>query len=205
MAQKILIGTTNIGKQAEFKRIITEIQPDTTLFFPQSLGIKEKPEETGATFVENSLLKAQFYYYKSGIPTIADDGGLEIPILNNEPGVYSRRWLGYEASDEEILNYTLKRLEKYTSKSDRKAYLKTCITYYDGKVTFQENEKIAGYISKKSHKTVTDLNGYPFRSLFIVTPIEKYYDELSQREHDLYNHREKALKRLWNSINLNLY
>ena len=199
---KILIATFNKGKQLEHKGILLRLakktNKDLTIVLPEDLGIRDKVEETGKTFEDNSLLKAKLYFERSGVPAIADDGGLEIPVLNNEPGVLSRRWLGYEADDEKLITYTLKRLEKYKRKEDRRAYLTVCVTYYDGKRMFQETEKIDGYIAEKASPNY--IKGYPFRALFIVLPLEKYLDKLTTEEHAKYNHREKALSRLWEKI-----
>ncbi len=68
----------------------------------------------------------------------------------------------------------------------------------DGKRMFQETEKIDGYIAEKASPNY--IKGYPFRALFIVLPLEKYLDKLTTEEHAKYNHREKALSRLWEKI-----
>lgn len=201
---KILVGTTNKGKQKEYKKLISAFlqshQQQIEIIFPQDLNISETPVETGKTFAENSLLKAKFYFEKSGVPTIADDGGLQIPILNNEPGIFSRRWVNEkEATDEELIDYTLHKLKVYKAQKDRKAYLSVCITYYDGKNVFQEVGKIDGYISNQTNRNY--IKGYPYRALFIVLGLGKYYDQLTEGEHNQYNHRKIALTKLWDKIN----
>lgn len=200
--KKILIGTTNVGKQKEFKKRVGEIfkSPDKIeILLPQDVGITETPVEIGKTFEENSLLKAKFYFDKTGIPTIADDGGLEVPILNNEPGVYSRRWIdGTDATDEELIVYTLQRLTQYSNQKDRQAQLRTCITFYSGNTYVQESGTVEGYISDQRYTNYS--KGYPFRALFVVKDIDKYYDELTSVEHESHNHRVKALTALWEKI-----
>lgn len=157
------------------------------------------PVETGKTFEENSLLKARFYAEISRFPTIADDGGLIIPALDNEPGVKSRRWLGYPGTDEELINYTLHRLQGFP-KDRRTAFLEVSLSYYDPqkKLHISDDEKIKGYIAEK--QTGRPTNGYPFRALFIVERFNKYYDELTHEEHKEINHRLIALKRLLNKV-----
>ncbi len=193
---KILIATHNPGKLKELRKALHPLENDGhQIVSLKELSIDSEPEETGKTFQENSLLKAKYYAKRSGIPTIADDGGLGINILNGEPGVKSRRWKGYEATDEELIQYTLEKLKNYHG-NDRSAYLQTCITFYDPKTeaVFSETEKIDGFIADEaSNKRVV---GYPFRTLFIVKKFNKYYDDLTEEEHEEINHRLKAAKRL---------
>lgn len=194
--KKLLIATSNQAKLEEIKYGLKELEKENIkLLTLNDVGVEEEPEETGQTFCENAKIKAKSYGDLTNLPTIADDGGLIIPYLNNEPGVKSRRWLGYKASDQELIDYTLKRL-KNTSKTQRIAYLQTCICFYLAKKNvfmFQE-EKIKGYIAEKPSNKPT--NGYPFRALFIVEKYQKYYDELTEKQHNLINHRLKALKKL---------
>lgn len=194
--EKILLATTNKAKIKELKRGLKELENQgIKILTLKDFRMDKKPKETGKTFCENAEIKAKFYGDLTRTPTIADDGGLLIPFLNNQPGVKSRRWLGYEASDEELIAYTLKKLNNFTKKH-RLAYLETCVFFYNPitKEHFCHQEKIKGYIAKKPSGKATD--GYPFRALFIVEKFNKYYDELTEEEHYQINHRLKALKKL---------
>ena len=197
---QLLLATTNKAKLEELtlgaKPLINLGIEIITL---NNLKISQEPEETGATFEENSQLKAQFYGNLTGLPTIADDGGLLIPYLNNEPGVKSSRWLKRVATDQELIEYTLLRLQNTTT-TERTAYLKTCLCYYnpENKQFICETEKIKGKIAKKSSNRPT--HGYPYRALFLVEEFQKYYDELTEKEHQQINHRIKALNRLIRKI-----
>lgn len=199
--KKILIASTNPGKITEIKFGLEVLEKQgIAIFTLNDVMVGEKgPKETGSTFRENVLIKAKYYAETTSLSVIADDGGLIIPYLNNEPGVKSRRWLGYEATDDELVNYTLKRL-KGVPKHNRKAYLETCICFYNPKTkkTHFEVEKIAGTISEKPFPKRTP--GFPYRDLFIVDEFNKYYDELNLVEHAQVNHRLKALKRLTKRI-----
>jgi len=203
--KKILIATFNPAKQKEIEIGLIDLKKRGFLLLSlRDLKIKAKVEETGKTFCENAKLKAKFYAELTGYPTIADDGGLIIPYLNNEPGVKSRRWLGYEASDEELIKHTLLHLRGVKG-VDRTAYLQVCLCFYDPKTKkiISEQEKIKGYIAEKPSGKATD--GYPFRALFIVEKFNKYYDELTEEEHWQINHRLKALKRLVHKIITSLF
>jgi XTP/dITP diphosphohydrolase len=197
--KRLLIATHNPAKLEELKFGLKELEiQGIKLISLNDVRIEEEPEETGKTFQGNSELKARFYAKLTGLPTIADDGGLIIPYLNGGPGVKSRRWPGYEASDKELIDYTLLHL-KGLKKSDRIAYLETCVTFFmpghpKGDQIIFEQEKIKGHIAEKP--TGRPTNGYPFRALFIVDEFNKYYDELTEAEHDKINHRYRALKKL---------
>src|SRR3989344_5610356 len=130
-SRRLLIATCNPAKLKELKFGLKNLETKgielTTL---NDVRVEEEVEETGRTFRENSEIKARFYSKATGLPTIADDGGLTIPYLNGEPGVKSKRWLGREATDQELINYTLLRL-KNTKGDDRIAYLETCVSFFD--------------------------------------------------------------------------
>ena len=202
--KQILLATTNKAKLEELRiGVKLLINLGIKIVTLKDLKISQEPEETGATFEENSKLKAQFYGNLTGLPTIADDGGLLIPYLNNEPGVKSSRWLGQKATDQELINYALLRL-KDAKESDRTAYLQTCLCFYNpkNKQIICETEKTKGQIALQSSSRPT--HGYPYRALFIVGKYQKYYDELTEKEHQQINHRIKALNRLIQKITYTL-
>lgn len=199
--KKILIATTNLAKLEELKIGLKSLEKQgIKILTLNDVKVGEhEPVETGKTFPENALIKAKFYSRLTHLPCLSDDGGLIIPYLNNAPGVLSRRWPGYEASDEELINLTLSNLRGCTG-SKRTAFLQTCLCFYDPEIkqVIFETEKIKGHIAEKPSKKPT--NGYPYRAIFIVDKFNKFYDELTPQEHNQINHRLKALKRLVNKI-----
>lgn len=194
--KKLLIATTNPGKLAEIKYFLKDLP--LRLLSLVDIGIKEKPEENHATFKKNAIHKAKFYCQKSGLPTIADDGGLEIDYLQKEPGVKSRRWINGkdEASDEELIAYALKKL-KGVPKGKRGAQLRAvmALALPNGKVS-TASAKVRGVISQQPYHTTTP--GYPYRSLLYLSKIGKFYhsSEMTEKEIEKYNHRGKALANL---------
>jgi Xanthosine triphosphate pyrophosphatase len=191
---KLLIATKNQGKVGEFKEFLKDLP--FTIVSLKDLNITEDIEEDGKTYTENSQKKALFFAKLSNLPTIADDGGIEIVALDNAPGVRTRRWLGHHMSDEEIINHMIK-ISKALPKDNRQAFFKTIITFAlpNGKVWSVPGE-VEGIISK-THK-LSFMEGYPFRSFFYIPKINKFYyeRELSKEEERLYNHRYKAVQKL---------
>jgi len=196
----LLIATHNQAKLAELKIGLNKYSKNKTKVLSlNDLKISKEPEETGETFEANAEIKAKFYADVTHLPTIADDGGLIVPVLNNEPGVKSRRWLGRESTDDELINFTLSNLRSY-NKNNRTAFLEVCLCYFnpETKNIIYQIERIKGRIAlKPSNKRV---KGYPFRALFIVDQFNKYYDELTEKEHEKVNHRLKAVRKLMKMI-----
>lgn len=187
--KKLLIATKNPGKVLEYHEIFKELGFQIELASLKDLGISQGLEETGSTFEENAVQKAQFYFNLSKLPTLSDDSGLEIDYLNGEPGVHSRRWPGYEASDEEIMQMALDKL-KGVPKEKRGAQLRAVIG-----LAFPEDQKVytfkgilRGIIAEKPFGKM--IAGYPFRSIFIPENQNKYLGELS-----LVAHRKQAVEK----------
>jgi len=199
---RLLLGTRNPGKQREIAAVLEALAAgrgvSLEVVSPGEAGIHDDIEEAGASFEENSRDKARAYFRRSGLPTIADDGGLEIHTLGGEPGVRSRRWPGQAADDETLIRYALERLAEYPAPEDRGARLRTCITYLDDTVEGQECAAVEGTIATEA--SPRRVAGYPYRALFVVKSIGKYYDELTADEHAAVNHRARALRQLFETI-----
>jgi XTP/dITP diphosphohydrolase len=187
--KKLLLATTNQGKIAEYRAIFEKLNIAVELLTLQDLNIKADLEETGETFKENAIAKAKFYYNLSKLPTLSDDAGLEIDYLNGEPGVHSRRWPGYTASDEELMNIALEKL-KGVPEEKRGAQLRAIVG-----LCFSEDENVCtfegilkGNIAEKPTGRV--IPGYPFRSIFISENSNKHLGELG-----IIAHRWQAIEK----------
>ncbi|MBI4160516.1 MAG: non-canonical purine NTP pyrophosphatase [Candidatus Yanofskybacteria bacterium] len=190
----LFIATKNPAKSREFKEFLGDSFRIVSL---ADIGGSPDMEETGETFEENSLLKAKFYFEGLGIPVIADDGGLAIDYLNGEPGVKSRRWPGYEASDQELIDMVLQKL-KGVSWEQRTASFKIVLTFYDTNSILQESASTEGYITEK--QIVRCEPGFPFRTIFWVTQFGKIYQDLTPDEHRVINHRRFACEKIKQKI-----
>lgn len=193
--KKLLIATTNPGKLKEIKNTLTDLP--LIILTLQDLQITEEVEEDGKTFEENAIKKAKFYCQKSGLPTIVDDGGLEIDALDGEPGVKSKRWVpGKEnPTDEELIDYTLKRLLG-VPKEKRGAQLRTvlALAFPDSQI-FTSEGAVRGMIAKQPCKEWT--RGYPYRALLYLPQIKKFYHEgkFTRKEKEKFAHRVIALEK----------
>ena len=160
------------------------------------LGITFDVEEDGTTYQQNSQKKATTYAKIAGMPAIADDGGLEIAALNGEPGVRSRRWLGYEASDEELASH-LAKVSQSIPDTNRTARFRVVLSLAmpNGSVWSVEGV-VDGIIAKKPLGVTAP--GLPYRTFFYLPKIGKYYHEhdLQPSEMKKYNHRYKASQKL---------
>ena len=110
--REIIIGSNNAGKIKE----IRDLLPKTyKVFSPKDFKLKS-PKENGKSFLQNSLIKAEYYSKKSGKICIADDSGLEIDILNKAPGIFSARWGGQKSN----FNIAIKKVFRELKKKDKK-------------------------------------------------------------------------------------
>jgi XTP/dITP diphosphohydrolase len=98
---KIVFASGNAGKVREVGQLLDGLSID---IFPQSEFNVPEIEETGLTFIENAILKARNAAHHTGLPAIADDSGIAVDVLQGRPGIYSARFAGVGASDEENLN-----------------------------------------------------------------------------------------------------
>lgn len=203
-SMRILVATKNPGKAREIESFLGSIFEVVSLAdFSDAPDI----EETGKTFEENAILKAKKYFEWSGIPSVADDAGLEIDCLNGEPGVLSRRWpsfaeasegrFGREKTDRELIDLALEKL-KGVPKEKRTAHLVAVGAYYDGRNTIIEWGSIDGYIVEKQMAECEP--GYPFRAIFMITEFGKLYQDLTHEEHEKINHRKLLYQRLAEKI-----
>ena len=171
---KLLIATHNPGKFAESQKLLNSAGIETTSL--SDLGISKDYEETGETYEENAMAKAKFYYNLAKIPTIADDSGLSVDALDGEPGVHSRTWPGYTATDEELLEMILDKM-KDIPKEKRLAQFITVIALFDGQEEFMARGEQSGIITDKA-ESVMD-KGLPYSAVFHPMGCDKVFSQLS--------------------------
>ena len=181
----LIFATNNQNKVLEVKNKLVNIEI-TTL---NEIGIIEDIPETGDTLIENALQKARYVYHKTGENCFADDTGLEIEILNKEPGVYSARYAGEDKNSENNMNLVL---EKLKNKENRNAYFKTVIALIiDGKELLFEG-KVEGVITtSKSGK-----DGFGYDPIFKPFGYDITFAEMDISEKNKISHRALAVNKL---------
>lgn len=160
----LLIATSNPGKAEELRRLLEPLgaRLRTLAEFP---NIPDVPEDA-PTFDENAVAKARYYGAKTGLPTIADDGGLEIDALRGWPGVHSRRLFGdgRRATDEEMISEVLRRMEGFPL-AQRGCQMRSVVAFVTPEgMVFTGSGKDRGTIA--THASVGRVPGFPFRSIF---------------------------------------
>ncbi|OGE83281.1 MAG: hypothetical protein A3B10_01365 [Candidatus Doudnabacteria bacterium RIFCSPLOWO2_01_FULL_44_21] len=188
--KKLLIGTGNPAKIKEYKKLLKPFGFE--IVSAKDLGIIE-PDEIGRTFEQTAIDKAKYYYNKSGVPTVVDDGGFEIEALNGEPGVKSRRWLGREMTDEEIIEEIMKRMQDVPNekRASKHTVVVALATPYG---IFTSDANIDGIVAEKPH--TKRIEGFPYRSILYLPNYKKYWIELSEEEDEILNHRRAALEKI---------
>ena len=190
---KLFIATTNPGKLREFKEGFADLEIE--LLSLKDFSDISSVEETGATFEENAILKAKHGIEHTGLPTIADDGGLEVDALGGKPGVHSHRCIDPEriASDDELIDHILKNLEG-VPKEKRTAQLRVVCVFNNGDFFHTVTTAIKGVIVEERPERYEA--GFPYRALLYIPKYQKLFGDLTQVEHDEINHRTKAIQEL---------
>lgn len=123
--KELILASSNPGKLLEFQTILNPIQ----CILQSSLGI-ESAEETGFSFIENALIKARHASRIAKKPALADDSGLVVPIIDGQPGIYSARFAGTHATDQQNIDHLLNALNPYKD-TDRQAYFYCALAFVE--------------------------------------------------------------------------
>ena len=187
---RIVLATTNKGKCAEFVREMSKIS-----VFKQILTLDDFPklgniEETGTTFQENALLKAQAVCDFTGLPVIADDSGLCIEALNGQPGIFSARYGGKNTTDEKNLQKVLQKMIGQTNRKCKFVCAIACI--FPDKRKIQVQAEWTGILTKKP----IGENGFGYDPIFFDEKLQKTSAQMSMEEKNAHSHRGKALRLL---------
>ena len=185
MLSLLVIATTNKNKLREFQEILKDLQIEIRSlddFGPIPLAV-----EDGSTFEENAYKKALHTAKVLGLPAIADDSGLVVEALGGAPGVYSARYAGENASDEENC---LKLLHELDGVKDRRAYFQCVLSIAvpSGPALTYEGRCHGIILNKERGK-----NGFGYDPLFFYEEFGKSFAEMSMAEKNLVSHRGKAL------------
>lgn len=192
MRIKILFATKNLGKVKEVAHILGE--KDFELLSLNDFNNVEEIVEDGLTFEENAIKKAMFIFNKFKLPVIADDSGLVVEQLNGMPGIYSARYAGKDASDEE--NNAKLISELMIHPQPHKAKFVCFAVYFDGVRLLKSGGEIIGQII---HQPKGE-NGFGYDPLFVPDGYNQTTAELTLEEKNKISHRSKAFKSLLKMI-----
>jgi XTP/dITP diphosphohydrolase len=189
---KLLIGTNNTGKLREIRDLLPK---NLKIYSPDDLKIKS-PAENGKTFIKNSKIKAKFFSEKSKMICLSDDSGLEIDVLNGEPGIYSARWGGKNGDFNKAMKRVFKELTKkdksWKTKKINARFICVLTIYWPNKKMIYSVGKIEGYISPSPKGK----NGFGYDPIFIPLNKKKTFGQMRPLEKYKIDHRSRAFKKI---------
>lgn len=197
---QIIYGTSNKNKVTSMRKILEENNVNAQLYALADIGFNQEIIEDGSTFEENSRIKADAikkFCNENNIKDkiiITDDAGLCIDKLNGEPGVYSARYAGEGATQIQILEKVLNKMQSYEAKEDRSCTFICVLTAVltDGEVIAARGE-CKGTVAKKPGK----LGGLTYIPIFIPDGFDKPLSDLDEKTYEAtHNHRNLAVKEL---------
>jgi len=188
---KLVFSTGNLNKANEIKSMLPE---DTELLTLKDLDLEDDIPETAPTLEGNAKLKAKYVVEHYNIDCFADDTGLEVYCLNNEPGVLSARYAGEQKSNEDNIKLLLSRL---IEKNDRRARFRTVIALHlDGNLhTFE------GIVEGKIIHEKRGEKGFGYDPIFVPDGYDITFAEMSLNEKNMISHRAKAFAKMIEFLN----
>ena len=189
---KLLVGTNNNGKYKE----IRDLLPKRIKTYSTSELKLKSPKEDGLTFEENSIIKSKYFSKKTNLICLADDSGLEIDILNKEPGIYSARWGGKKGNFNKAINKVYRELFKkdknWQQKKIKARFICALSICYLNKKIISVIGKVEGYISNDPRGK----NGFGYDPIFIPKNKKKTFGEISSSQKYKIDHRSNAFKKI---------
>jgi XTP/dITP diphosphohydrolase len=185
MINRLVFATNNQHKTAEVAKILA---PDYDVLNLKDINCLVDIPETGDTFAENATLKSTYVFENFGLDCFADDSGLEVEALNNEPGIYSARYSGVK-DDTINLQLLLKNMDGQTN---RKARFKTVISLLKN----GENHLFEGVIEGTITSNPSGTNGFGYDPIFKPNGYDITFAEMDMAEKNKISHRALAMQKL---------
>jgi XTP/dITP diphosphohydrolase len=186
--KQIIFASKNEGKVREVRHILNGVNAE--ILSLNDVNFKDEIHESADTFEGNAKIKAEIIYNKFKLPTIADDSGIVALQLGNEPGVYSARYAGENATDEDNNRKLIERLKSYPE--PHKGKFVCAAVYYFGTDFIVAMGEIAGSIIKEPRGT----NGFGYDPLFLPYGYDKTTAELPPEIKNKISHRFRAFDQL---------
>lgn len=194
----LLVATRNRGKQAELRQLLAPLGME--LRFPDDVGLPELPEEAAVerfeTFVENARAKAEYFLGRSGLPTVADDSGVEVDALGGAPGVHSRFFAGLRGPDHEVTDANnaemLRRLAGVPETGRTARYRGVLVLCRADAAEIV----VTGTTEGRIGMAPSGSGGFGYDPLFISTELGKSFGEATAAEKESVSHRARAARAL---------
>jgi XTP/dITP diphosphohydrolase len=193
MTRRILLATQNRDKVEEIRQILADGDAavrGVELVVPPDIGIHESPDETGTTFLANAELKAGYYAARSGLLSVADDSGLSIDAMNGEPGVYSSRFCGENATYPERFAEIWRRLAGVPA-AQRTARF-TCAIVALAPSARDPAFAVERHLHGLIHHEPRGANGFGYDPIFFYPPLGKTTGQLDPEQKHAISHRGQA-------------
>lgn len=196
---KLLFATRSAGKQREVRRLLEAAGHEVV--FPDDVGIPEQAAEDGLetadSFETNARRKAEYFLQKSGLPTVADDSGLEVFSLGGEPGVRSKRWAGASGSARQVdaaNNALLLRRLLGAPEARRRARYRCVLVFLPRAAAVPL--VFDGTCGGRILESPVGEGGFGYDPLFLSDDLGRTFGEASEAEKDAISHRGVALAKL---------
>ena len=187
----VVLGTNNQGKVREIKKLLPK---GVKIITPKRLNIRS-PNETGRSFLQNSLIKAKYFSLKTNKVCLSDDSGLEIASLGKLPGIYSARWAGPKSDFSLAIKKVYKELNKKNvdwKKQIKCRFICALTIYWPNKKYYQSQGIVEGIISKKAKGS----RGFGYDPIFIPKGYKITFGQMSFSKKSKIDHRFKAFKKI---------
>lgn len=191
MSKQIVLASGNAKKVAELQSLLGELK--LTVIPQTQLGVCDA-EETGTTFVENAIIKARHAATLTGLPAIADDSGIAVAALNGRPGVYSARFAGEQATDQQNLALLLTELNGVPTEQRQATFW--CVLVYLRHAQDPTPLICSGHWQGVITTQPQGEQGFGYDPVFWVPEAGKTAAELTPAEKNHLSHRGKALRQL---------
>ena len=193
--EKIVLASGNLDKIREINVLLSNTSYE---IIPQSKFDVIEADETGVTFLENALIKARNAAKHTEHPVIADDSGLEVDALDGEPGIFSARYAGPNASDKDNLNKLIKNIKRLDPKYCRARFI--CSMVFLKNLNEKDPINVEGVWEGRVITNPRGKNGFGYDPIFYIPSLGCTSAELSDEKKNKLSHRGKALRLLIEKI-----
>lgn len=185
---RVVVATSNVGKLKEFQEALARLELD--LLGLSDVGVTRMPDETGASYEENALLKAGFVALRTKLPALADDSGLEVDALGGRPGVFSARYGGEGLSDGERMAHLLDEMRTVPRKGRGATFRCVVVLATPGGEVARFEGETRGEVTVGPRGD----NGFGYDPVFESAELGKTFAEATMAEKRSVSHRGRALQ-----------